>query len=123
MRLHGRCIIHSPVSDRSKINRPDQTLSNRPLTAYFLSRSTPPISLVLSLSLSLSFSLCSTGALLIPLAVIALSSVFRDAIDGSPESKTEPNDLFHSDITPRTILSLIVSINCIGRYPIERDAR
>lgn len=35
MRLPGRCIIHGIVSDRSKINSSDQTLSNRTLTAYF----------------------------------------------------------------------------------------
>lgn len=39
MRLPGQCIIHGIVSDRSKINRPDQALSNRALTAYFLSPS------------------------------------------------------------------------------------
>lgn len=42
MRLPGRCIIHGIVSDRSKINSSDQTLSNRTLTAYF-SFLPPPI--------------------------------------------------------------------------------
>lgn len=32
MRLPGRCIIHAVVSDRSKINRPDRTPSNRAFT-------------------------------------------------------------------------------------------
>lgn len=37
MRLPVRCIIHVAVSDGSKINRPDRTLSNRAFTV--LSRS------------------------------------------------------------------------------------
>ena len=69
MRLPRRCIIHGIVSDRWKINRPDQTLSNRTLTAYFLPFSLAP---------------CIRFLLLLPLSFISFGSCLAscDKIDG-----------------------------------------
>lgn len=65
MRLPRRCIIHVAVSDGSKINRPDRTLSNRAFTVL-----SPSISLGPSSSSAPLFPLPALPLFLLPLRYV-----------------------------------------------------